>query len=58
MVKLYYGEDVYMKINILKKPLLASVVLVVLAFFSCVGPYNFNDIDSSDQPPPPVKFAF
>jgi hypothetical protein len=39
--------------NILTKPLLASVVLVVLAFLGCVGPYNFNDSDSSDQPPPP-----
>jgi hypothetical protein len=41
-----------MKINILKC-LSASAVLVILAFLGCVGPFNSNDSDSSDQPPPP-----
>jgi hypothetical protein len=42
-----------MNINILAKPLFASVILVIFAFLGCVGPFNFNDLDSSDQPPPP-----
>jgi len=41
-----------MNIKILVKRLLASVILVTLAFLGCVGPFNHGD--NSDNPPPPA----